>query len=81
MIPAKILISYAKNRKKAYKAYGQLDHAKEKAVSEILRVCQYFLKTDRKGWTKQIRSEILELLPDEENDAHKWREKILTILI
>ena len=80
MIPARLLISYAKNRKSAYKAYGLLDATKEKAVAKILEVCPFFMKSHKSGWVKQIRDEIIELLPDEESKDSHWREKILTIL-
>lgn len=80
MIPAQILISFAKNRKRAYKAYGALDFEREKAAARILEVCQFFLKTSKSGWVSQIKKEINILLPDSESEDAHWIEKINNLL-
>lgn len=76
MRPAQTLISFAKSRKRAFKAYGALDHEREKAAAEILRRCEFFLKTDKCGWVNQLRKEIEILLPSSDSEDAHWIEKI-----
>lgn len=80
MIPAQLLISFAKNRKSAYKAYGALNTEREKAAARILEVCQFFLKTPKSGWVSQIKEEITILLPESESDDAHWIEKVNNLL-
>lgn len=76
MIPAQLLISFARKRKKAYKVYGALDTEREKAAAEIIRVSQFFLKTNKSGWVHQIKKQIEILMPDPESQDAHWRDKI-----
>lgn len=80
MIPAQLLISFAKARKKAYKAYGAWDDQREKAAKRIIDVCQFFLNTQKTGWVSQIQNEITLLMPDPESKDSHWRDKINQIL-
>lgn len=80
MIPAQILISFAKNRKSAYKAYGAFNQEREKAAARILQVCQFFLKTSKSGWVSQLKKEIDILLPDSESEDAHWIEKVNQLL-
>jgi hypothetical protein len=79
--PAQILIAYARQQRKAFKAFGLWDKQKEKAAQRILEVSQFFLRSEKTGWIHQIRQEVLELLPAEENEPKKeLREKILILI-
>lgn len=79
--PAQILIAYARRQKKAFQAFGLWDKRKERAAKRILEVSQFFLNTEKTGWVHQIRQEVLELLPAEENEPKKeLREQILFLI-
>lgn len=76
MNPAQTLISFAKHRRKAYKAYGQLTQEREKAVAEILRVAQFFLHTGKSGWVNQLQKYIQILMPSSESQDAYWIDRI-----
>lgn len=78
--PAQEVIAFVKCQKRAFKEFGLWDDAKEKAGEKVLRVCGFFMKTPKTGWIQQIKEEVLELLPSEENEAKKeLRSKILNL--
>jgi hypothetical protein len=80
MKPAQILLSIAKQREQAYKAYGVLDGQKLRAISNIKRVSQFFIKSDSLNWARQIKSDLIAILPNEDSKQQKAREKIIEIL-
>lgn len=80
MKPAQIILSFARQREEAYKAYGLFEDEKAKAISNIKKVSSFFLKTDKTGWIKQIEGDIYKVLPSEESPQKMAREKILSLM-
>ncbi|WP_114752337.1 hypothetical protein [Pleomorphovibrio marinus] len=80
MKPAQILISFARQREKAYQAYGLCEDRKAKSIAKIKRVSGFFLQSDKKGWIKQIESEIREILPTDDSQFQKSKERVLQLL-
>lgn len=74
------LISFAKQREKAYRFTGQLTGTRAKAVSHIITLANYWKDKDEAAALRQSESEIRAILPNDRSRFKNQREKILTLL-
>lgn len=77
---AKRLRAFAIARHKAYLMKDRLNQSRAASVANILRVCDHFQNAMQDGWVKQIKSDILTLLPSEEGKFKNQRAEILNLL-
>lgn len=77
---SRLLISFAKQRERAYRATGTFDGGRAKAVSQIIRVASYWKGKREEAALRQAKPEIEKLLPPEGSRYQHQRNQILTLL-
>lgn len=72
---------FAKQRQKAYQVKNAFYGRRARAVSNIIRVCDYF-KGKQQEWRAvfQIEQDIMSLLPAEDSNFSEQRKNILNLI-
>lgn len=74
------LISFAKQRERAYKITGNFTGSRAKAVTRIKQVADYWKGKNEECAIRQASQEIREILPAPDSRFAKQRNQILTLL-
>lgn len=74
------LIAYAKQRERCYRIKKRFDMEKARAVSNIIRVAEFYKDKEVGPWMGQIIRDMLLLLPSQYGRYRKQRIPILTLI-
>lgn len=83
MKPLTLLQRYATQREKAYRAHGYLNTKRARAISRIKQLCGYWkqLPTEKqRNIARQLKTEVLAILPETDSRFRKQREQILNLI-